>query len=115
MPLLARALPADNCQTATGAATALKLAEVEMAIYCPLCAWRPGPGSRWICRPGCGMVWNTFDTRGICPRCYKVWKYTVCLRCREMPLHDDWYHDDLGDAVLDTIETTVGAGTLIPV
>jgi len=45
-------------------------------IRCPLCKWRPSRSSRWMCwdsvypenfRDGCGTVWNTFETRGLCP------------------------------------------------
>lgn len=58
-------------------------------IRCPRCRWRPRPADRWGCR--CGHAWNTFDTRGLCPRCEYRWRHTQCLRCREFSPHEDWY------------------------
>ena len=63
-------------------------------IYCPKCEWAPGPHDRWACGPGCGTVWNTFDTRARCPGCGKQWRLTQCLRCLRLSPHEDWYHDD---------------------
>lgn len=37
-------------------------------------------------------VWNTFDTRGVCPNCDKQWKDTQCLECHRWSPHEDWYH-----------------------
>jgi hypothetical protein len=58
-------------------------------IRCPLCRWRPRPSDAWGCR--CGHAWNTFDTRGRCPRCEYQWRHTQCLRCHVFSLHEDWY------------------------
>ena len=63
-------------------------------IYCPRCAWVPGPHDRWICLPGCRYVWNTFETRARCPGCSKQWHLTACLQCGVRSLHEDWYHDE---------------------
>ena len=65
-----------------------------MKIYCPLCYWEPSAAARWICRPGCDHVWNTFDTGGVCPGCLKWWQDTACLACHRWSKHKDWYHDD---------------------
>jgi len=65
-------------------------------IYCPRCAWHPEAASRWQCSRrlgGCGCVWNTFDTRGICPECSYKWEITACLSCKQFSLHEHWYHD----------------------
>jgi hypothetical protein len=67
-------------------------------IYCPRCAWAPSPDDRWECRPGCHVVWNTFETRGRCPGCSKRWLVTVCLACFQASLHEHWYHDETTDA-----------------
>ncbi len=64
----------------------------EPEIYCPQCKWRPQPESRWICRPVCGTVWNTFWTGGLCPGCGFAWQWTVCLACDKLSPHKDWYH-----------------------
>ncbi len=60
-------------------------------IRCPLCQWQPGKHDRWLCNPGCGHSWNTFDTHGRCPSCEKQWRDTACFRCNEWSPHDDWY------------------------
>lgn len=58
-------------------------------IQCPKCAWQPRPSDRWQC--SCGMVWNTFDTRALCPRCGKQWQDTKCLSCAGWSRHVAWY------------------------
>lgn len=58
-------------------------------IRCPRCRWKPHRLDRWGCR--CGHSWNTFDTRGRCPRCDYQWRNTQCLRCHEFSPHEDWY------------------------
>ena len=65
-------------------------------IYCPLCYWHPSAASRWVCTRklgGCGTVWNTFDTRGICPKCAWKWEITACPACRKFSAHEAWYHE----------------------
>jgi hypothetical protein len=64
-------------------------------IRCPKCAWEPAKSDRWLCEPGCGHVWNTFETRGCCPACSKQWTETVCLRCHQWSPHDEWYVSEL--------------------
>jgi hypothetical protein len=58
-------------------------------IRCPLCRWRPGPAHTWLC--GCGEVWNTFRTGGLCPACSHQWTQTMCLACHRWSPHQDWY------------------------
>jgi hypothetical protein len=60
-------------------------------IRCPKCRWQPRKHDRWQCRPECRHVWNTFDTRGVCPACGYQWTQTACPRCREWSPHADWY------------------------
>jgi hypothetical protein len=69
-------------------------------IRCPLCQWHPNASSRWECADcghpeyffdGCGMVWNTFATRGLCPGCGHQWRWTTCLSCEGWSLHEEWY------------------------
>jgi hypothetical protein len=64
-------------------------------IYCPICRWRPQASSRWVCSRrigGCGHVWNTFHTRGVCPACTWQWEITMCHQCKQYSLHEHWYH-----------------------
>ena len=58
-------------------------------IRCPRCAWKPGRHDRWMCT--CLHSWNTFDTRGICPACGRLWAETQCPRCNEWSPHEAWY------------------------
>lgn len=68
----------------------------RVEIFCPKCAWRPTPSSRWMCQPSCGHSWNTFETAGICPACGVAWKVTQCLACHLFSPHKDWYHETIG-------------------
>lgn len=72
-------------------------------IRCPFCNWRPDTSSRWFCGDcdypeyffdGCGMAWNTFSTRGVCPGCGHQWRWTICLRCCRWSLHEQWYENN---------------------
>lgn len=58
-------------------------------IRCPKCEWAPRANCRWSCK--CGHLWNTFDTRGLCPECGHQWEITGCLQCGEMSPHTNWY------------------------
>ena len=69
-------------------------------IRCPHCSWRPSASSLWCCYgigtpepsfEGCGMLWNTFSTKGLCPGCRHQWQWTSCLQCDQWSLHRDWY------------------------
>ncbi len=61
-------------------------------LCCPQCEWVPLPASRWQCTPNCGMVWNTFETKGKCPRCHTQWQDTMCLSCGKYSRHAHWYN-----------------------
>ncbi|HYE75540.1 MAG TPA: hypothetical protein VEF04_19515 [Blastocatellia bacterium] len=72
-------------------------------IRCPQCKWQPRASDLWYCGEcaypefffgGCGMEWNTFATRGICPGCQHQWRWTACLMCEQWSLHEDWYAND---------------------
>lgn len=58
-------------------------------IRCPKCRWRPRKQDLWSCT--CGCSWNTFDTRGVCPQCFRAWEHTQCLGCQQWSRHEDWY------------------------
>lgn len=61
-------------------------------IRCPKCGWVPVQEARWGCK--CGHVWNTFETRGLCPACQHQWEVTLCYGCHETSRHADWYHQE---------------------
>lgn len=63
-------------------------------IRCPLCRWQPDRSSRWAC--DCGTVWNTFQTRGLCPGCSYQWTQTTCLACQRWSPHQSWYEREEG-------------------
>jgi hypothetical protein len=75
-----------------GSSTRLDDRDRWRRIRCPRCAWRPGRHDRWMCR--CEHVWNTFDTRGVCPACSYAWRDTICLRCEQWSPHAAWYAGD---------------------
>ena len=58
-------------------------------VRCPECGWSPDDLSRWECE--CGFVWNTFDTRALCPACDTQHVDTACLRCNLSSRHRLWY------------------------
>lgn len=66
----------------------------NIQILCPKCGWEPDGKPYWKCSV-CKTSWNTFDTRGVCPACNKVYEETACPRsrggCGQMSLHNDWY------------------------
>jgi hypothetical protein len=65
--------------------------KIGRRIRCPQCQWQPAKHDHWACNPGCGFVWNTFDTAGVCPSCSKRWLETACHRCGKWSPHDAWY------------------------
>lgn len=61
-------------------------------IRCPLCGFPPWPGLTWQCGgDGCGYAWDTFATRGVCPRCHCQWTQTQCPACHRWSPHEEWY------------------------
>ena len=42
----------------------------------------------------CEHIWNTFETRGVCPECGHQWEETQCLRCTAWSRHEDWYAEE---------------------
>lgn len=58
-------------------------------IRCPKCRWEPSRDDQWQC--SCLHLWNTFETRGVCPACGRKWADTQCPRCILWSPHEDWY------------------------
>ena len=75
-------------------------------IRCPLCNWQPTSSSVWACQSfgtpepffgGCETIWNTFETKGVCPGCSHQWQWTSCHRCHGWSRHADWYEREPSD------------------
>lgn len=67
----------------------------ETYVRCPKCSWEPLAESRWRCDE-CETLWDTFETRGHCPACGKVYIDTQCFKregCGEWSPNADWYVD----------------------
>ncbi len=84
----------------------LRDASGKTRIRCPLCDWSPRRSDRWYCSDcrspeifygGCGTLWNTFETHGLCPGCQHQWQWTSCLACGQWSPHEDWYVEEPGD------------------
>ena len=58
-------------------------------IQCTECEWKPDGEKHWGC--SCGHVWNTFETKGKCPKCKTQWEDTRCPGCGKTTPHKDWY------------------------
>jgi Domain of unknown function (DUF4272) len=58
-------------------------------IQCSFCEWSPDGEIHWACT--CGYDWNTFETKGQCPKCKEQWKDTWCPGCGKSSPHSDWY------------------------
>jgi rubredoxin len=56
---------------------------------CPQCGWVPFALNAWKCK-ACGLVWDTFRTLGVCPRCGHRHDDTACLRCRRISPNRQW-------------------------
>ncbi len=61
----------------------------NITIQCSICEWNPDGEKHWAC--SCGHVWNTFKTKGKCPKCKTQWEKTWCPGCGKSTPHKDWY------------------------
>jgi hypothetical protein len=61
----------------------------DLIIQCPVCEWNPDGEKHWAC--SCGHKWNTFKTKGKCPKCKTQWEDTRCPGCGKSTPHKDWY------------------------
>jgi len=63
-------------------------------VSCPKCGWEPDEKDIWVCDE-CKTRWNTFQTRGKCPGCGKVFIDTQCSKqkggCGELSLNAEWF------------------------
>ena len=56
---------------------------------CPSCKTAPPAGEFWKCG-NCGQQFDTFQTRGLCPRCATQFPMTKCLDCGASHSMNDW-------------------------
>ena len=70
-------------------AEARKAATASAKQRCPQCQWVPMPSDTWACT--CGHRWHTFETKGRCPDCDKLWDTTSCQKCKRSSPHAEWY------------------------
>jgi hypothetical protein len=56
---------------------------------CPSCRTAPPIGTYWRCG-NCQQMFDTFETRGLCPHCSAQYATTTCLDCREQRPIGDW-------------------------
>jgi Zn-dependent protease len=56
---------------------------------CPNCKTAPPLGEYWKCGQ-CGQPFDTFQTRGVCPRCGAQFAQTKCLDCGALNPINDW-------------------------
>jgi Zn-dependent protease len=56
---------------------------------CPSCGAAPIMGPAWVCDL-CQERFDTFEHRGVCPRCAKHFPQTKCLECRQSHPMAEW-------------------------
>lgn len=61
---------------------------------CPSCRTAPLLGAYWQCAQ-CGQPLDTFESRGVCPRCAAQFPMTRCLDCGEQHPMNEWMEKQL--------------------
>lgn len=61
----------------------------SLIIQCTTCEWKPDGEKHWAC--SCEHKWNTFMTKGKCPKCKTKWENTRCPACGKSTTHSKWY------------------------
>jgi Zn-dependent protease len=56
---------------------------------CPACKASPPTGDNWKCAQ-CGVLFDTFQTRGVCPACSAQYPVTRCMECGEARPISEW-------------------------
>jgi Zn-dependent protease len=72
----------------------LRLAKLprRQGFACPSCRTAPPLGAYWKCGK-CEQTFDTFETRGVCPRCQAEYPTTMCLDCQEQSPMNEWVVD----------------------
>jgi Zn-dependent protease len=61
----------------------------RQGFACPSCRMAPPAGAYWQCG-ACRQPFDTFETRGACPRCGAEYSKTMCLDCQEQRPMSEW-------------------------
>jgi hypothetical protein len=61
----------------------------QAGFACPSCKTSPPIGEFWKCGK-CGQEFDTFQTRGVCPRCATQFPVTKCIDCGEAHPINEW-------------------------
>ncbi|HLV86045.1 MAG TPA: M50 family metallopeptidase [Candidatus Sulfotelmatobacter sp.] len=56
---------------------------------CPSCKMSPPPGAFWRCG-NCRQLFDTFETRAVCPHCGSRFPVTRCLDCGKLHPIEEW-------------------------
>jgi Zn-dependent protease len=65
----------------------LESASTRPDLVCPNCHGSQPEGAFWVCSQ-CKTSFDTFATRGVCPKCSMIFNVTHCLRCgKPSPIH----------------------------
>jgi Zn-dependent protease len=68
---------------------AMAAAPKRDGFACPRCKAAPPVGDFWRC--ACGQMFDTFATRGRCPRCGRTFQVTACNNCSQPGPHTAFY------------------------
>lgn len=66
-----------------------KKKQKDLIIQCSSCEWNPDGKKHWAC--SCEYKWDTFKTKGKCPKCKTQWEDTRCPACGKSTPHSNWY------------------------
>ncbi len=61
----------------------------RQGFACPSCRTAPPLGAFWKCGH-CAQLFDTFQTRAVCPNCGAQYATTMCLDCQEQRPLNDW-------------------------
>jgi len=61
----------------------------HLELHCPTCGASPPAGAIWACGQ-CGVKFDTFDERGVCPGCAAQFPVTQCPACHARHPMEAW-------------------------
>jgi Zn-dependent protease len=75
-------------------------------VACPNCHAAPPMGPIWRCNE-CGEIFDTFETRAVCPSCGAQHPITMCIDCRQVAPIGDWFVNSHTGTVIDDHATVI--------